>query len=267
MEKKIYYFSGTGNSFYYAHSLAKYLNLEEKSINEETDFDFSSKTIVLCFPNYYGRLPLSVANFLDKIICDNQTKFYVFVSSYKGNGDILEKVDKILKGKNTHLSFGCFIKSPNNNIVKMWTNTKSEFFNKNLLLKGKDKILSYVDLINKEIDKPYKVKNAKPKKYNSLSDFEFSQKLSQYGDKFMITSECIRCRMCELNCERKNIDFLEGILVWKDRCEGCLKCINTCPYDAIEFEGITRGKRRYKNPLVSIDEYGFYIKDEENGQD
>ena len=266
MEKKIYYFSGTGNSYYYAHSLAKQLNLEEKSINEEIYFDFSSKTIILFFPNYFGRLPLSVCNFLDKIICDESTKFYVFVSTFNKNGNILERVDEILHKKGIDLSFGCYIKSPNNNITKMWLNIKSENYNTKLLLKGKDKVLSYLDLINNEENKAYEKGNNKPKKYNILSNDEFSQRLNKFGDKFMITSECIRCRMCELNCEKKNITFIEGILIWKDQCEGCLKCIHSCPYDAIEFEGITRGKKRYKNPLAGIDEYGFYIKGEENEQ-
>lgn len=267
MEKKIYYFSGTGNSYYYAHSLAKHFNTNEISINEESDFDLKSKSVILCFPNYFGKMPISVYEFLNKISLDNFTKFYVFVSASSNNGNILAEVDTLLKEKSSHLAYGAYIKSPDNNVTKLWYRSKADIICKSILNRGKDLVLSYASLIENEQDMPYKKGNNKPLKYGKLTYKEFNEKLNAFGDKFMVTSECIRCRMCELNCDKKNIDFLEGVLVWKDKCEGCLKCINSCPYDAIEFEGITRGKRRYKNPIVSIDEYGFFLEDEEENNE
>ena len=264
MEYKVYYFSGTGNTYYYAYYLAKELNVEACNIYEEENYNLKGKTVILLFPNYFGRIPLGVEEFLDKIECDYSTTFYAFVSATKKNGNILEKLDSILQRKSTKVSFGSYIKSPNNNIISMWGKCTGPHQSIKLLNSGKTKILSYLSLIKDGKEEAYpKYKNMNPKKYAKLDTKEFKEKLSTFGDKFMLNGECIRCRMCELNCKRANIGFLEGILVWKDKCEGCLNCISNCPYNAIEFEGITRGKVRYKNPLVGIDEYGFYVKGEE----
>ena len=264
MEYKVYYFSGTGNTYYYAYHLAKLLNVKACSIYEEENYDLKESTIILLFPNYFGRMPLGIEEFISKIECDSSTLFYSFVSATKKNGNILEKLDDMLKEKGSRLSFGTYIKSPNNNIVSMWGKCTGLTQSIKLLNSGKSMVLSYLDLIKEGKSKAYpKYKNMSPKKYTMMDAKSYKDKLSTFGDKFMLNSECIRCRLCELNCKRANIGFLEGMLIWKDKCEGCLNCISNCPYNAIEFEGITRGKKRYKNPLVGIDEYGFYVKGEE----
>ena len=264
MEYKVYYFSGTGNTYYYAYHLAKLLNIKACNIYEETNYDLKESIVVLLFPNYFGRMPLGVEEFISKIECDSSTTFYAFVSATKKNGNILEKLDEMLKEKGSRLSYGTYIKSPNNNIISMWGKCTSLSQSIKLLNSAKDKVLSYLGLIKEGKSKAYpKYKNMNPKKYTMMGSNTFKTKLSTFGDKFMLNSECIRCRMCELNCKRGNIGFLEGMLVWMDKCEGCLNCISNCPYNAIEFEGITRGKKRYKNPLVGVDEYGFYVKGEE----
>ncbi|WP_424504784.1 4Fe-4S binding protein, partial [Psychrilyobacter sp.] len=35
-------------------------------------------------------------------------------------------------------------------------------------------------------------------------------------------------------------------------CEGCLRCINYCPFEAIEYKKYTRGKLRFKNKKIDI---------------
>ena len=88
----------------------------------------------------------------------------------------------------------------------------------------------------------------KKNKYTKISYKKYEEEIAKLGDHFMINSECIRCRMCQMDCVRENIDLIDGIITFKDKCEGCLACINNCPYGAIEYEDITRGRRRYKNP-------------------
>lgn len=258
MADYIYYYSGTGNSFYLASKFSKLFNIEAKNINECEKFEYDLDKVGLFIPSLFGRINEQVINFLNKLSFNN-TYIYVIVSAK--DGKCLKMIDEILEKKNTKISYGKYIDCPNNDIIRMFSKTLKDYKSKKLLDKAVKELDNIYDDIknNKVID--YK-ENNKLSKYKKLNNKEFYDKIRNFGDYFMVNDNCIRCGICEINCESKNITLQEGFPMWKDHCDGCLRCINMCPHNAIEFEGNTKDKRRYKNPYVDLDEYGIYLKDE-----
>ena len=66
------------------------------------------------------------------------------------------------------------------------------------------------------------------------------------GDYVEIDSDlCIGCGLCAEKCPQKNIEMKDGKPVWKAQCYQCLRCINACPRQAIQYGKGTEGRRRY----------------------
>jgi len=42
---------------------------------------------------------------------------------------------------------------------------------------------------------------------------------------------------------------------WQRHCEHCVACISWCPEKAINYGNKTQDRRRYRNPLVTVEEF------------
>ncbi|HAQ54924.1 MAG TPA: 4Fe-4S ferredoxin, partial [Anaerovibrio sp.] len=38
-----------------------------------------------------------------------------------------------------------------------------------------------------------------------------------------------------------------GYPVWQHKCVECLGCLHICPVEAIDYGGVTKGRRRYRH--------------------
>ena len=60
----------------------------------------------------------------------------------------------------------------------------------------------------------------------------------------MNTDKCVGCKSCmKIGCPA--ISMKDGKPVWKAQCYQCLRCINACPRQAIQYGKGTEGRRRY----------------------
>ncbi len=250
---KIRYFSATNNSKYYAYSLYEKLNKEVDDVSYEfidvSGEAFKNDVLILFFPILFQRMPISINNFINNSQFEN-TLIYVYAGSFDKLNMALIDLKAVLKEKDAIIASFKVVKVPNNNIIKMWAKPTGEFNASRILNKGRKEILKDIDKIkNKEIDDVNNLKiKYRKNKYTKISYKKYEEEIAKLGDHFMINSECIKCRQCQMDCIRENIDYIDGIIIFKNKCEGCLACINNCPYGAIEYEDITRGRRRYKNP-------------------
>ena len=250
---KIRYFSATNNSKYYAYSLYEEMKKEIDDVSYEfidiNGEEFKDDVLILFFPILFQRMPISLNTFISNSKFEN-TLIYVYAGSFDKLGMALIDLKNALKEKDATLASFKMIKVPNNNIIKLWGKATGEFSASIILDKGRNEVLKDIEKIkNKEKDDVNKIKiKYRKNKYTKISYKKYEEEIAKLGDHFMINSECIRCRMCQMDCVRENIDLIDGIITFKDKCEGCLACINNCPYGAIEYEDITRGRRRYKNP-------------------
>ena len=255
---KIRYFSATNNSKYYAYSMYQKM----KDDNEEVSYsfidingeEFSDDVLILFFPIIYQRLPLIISTFIENSKFDN-TSIYLYGTSFDKLSMALSDALTLLKDKDAKVLNFKILKAPNNNIIKLWAKASSEKSANRILDKSRDEVLKDIEKIkNKEkVDLNTLKCKYKNNRYTKVSYKKYEEELAKIGDGFMLNADCVRCRMCQMDCMRDNIDFIDGLIVFKDKCEGCMACINNCPYEAIEFEQITRGRDRYKNPKV-IDE-------------
>ncbi len=55
-----------------------------------------------------------------------------------------------------------------------------------------------------------------------------------FGKVFAADCRCNSCKLCAKQCPAKAIRDYNGQLRWKWNCEGCLRCINSCPKHSIQ---------------------------------
>lgn len=66
------------------------------------------------------------------------------------------------------------------------------------------------------------------------------------------TAECIGCGTCASVCPTNTVTIIGKHPVWQgDDCTECLACVHRCPEEAVEYGKISRGRRRYVNPILS----------------
>ena len=254
-KKTIFYFSGTGNSLQVSKDIASRLGdtelLSIPKIINNSEIKVLSEFIGIVFPVYMGGLPSIVADFIKKLSTDKST--YVFaVATFGGMpGNALKQVDALMKAPNTILNAGFTLNMPGNYIVmygaksdKMQTKFEEE----------KVKVQQIVDIIKEK--KNYGYKKSKmlidrvivPIFYKKMSSVHSMDKL------FLVKDNCTGCGVCEKVCAVKNIEIKNGKPSWKNNCEQCMACIQYCPNESIEYGEKTIGRKRYKNPNISLKE-------------
>ncbi len=67
-------------------------------------------------------------------------------------------------------------------------------------------------------------------------------------------TRCVSCSTCEKLCPTNTIVMENGHPAWQGGdCTECLACVHLCPAEAIDYGSISKGRRRYANPLLKTD--------------
>jgi len=253
---KVFYFSGTGNSFYVAKRIAAeqaqaevisipiFLNSNEKKLlNAE---------IVIVGPIYfYGIAPL-VLKFLETIEFENVQYFSAVFTAEFPNGLAINQLKEICKNKGLTLNSCFYIKMPTNYVIKSKMLPPASI--NSTLIKADQKIEKVVRIIKNKVD----FKERDLRLYAWVTDAEASHKhweldFRQFDSKFVSTQACTVCKLCEKKCPVGNITVTDKPH-WNGQCEACLRCINICPQKAIQYGQVTDGRERYFNPRIRINE-------------
>jgi ferredoxin len=254
----IYYFSGTGNSYYVAREISKKFNQSNlysiAALMSKPDFEITDKEIVIVCPLYFYAAPSLVLSFIDRLNANKINYLsFVFTAQFP-NGIAIQKIKKYCLNKNITVNSCFYLKMPTNYVIKSKMATSLEI-DKTITLADKklNKIIETINIKHTHFDKEYKIysliMNAE-KKHD-----EFHNTFSRFDTKFMCSDACNSCRLCEKHCPVENIIF-KGKPVWNGHCAACLKCINICPTNAIQYDyNATIGRMRYFNPKVKINEF------------
>ncbi|MDP4180401.1 MAG: EFR1 family ferrodoxin [Bacillota bacterium] len=251
----IYYFSGTGNSYYVASALQKKLKdcnmVAITQVYKNSQIDPESKRVGFVFPLYFQSMPKVVMDLVDKI---NLSKAeYVFAVVTRGGkgyqGGVLRHMKKLLKDKNVELNLGQYIQLPDNYLPIL--KVPKEAARKKMFMMAEGKIETIARSINSDSNI---MENEVASFLRPLMHNRFLKNLNSVDEGFYINEKCNSCGMCEKICKFDNIKLDNGKPKWQHNCQLCLACMNYCPVSAIEH-GRSKGKERYNHPAVPAKEY------------
>ncbi len=248
---KIFYFSGTGNTYYIINRLAKQLisygNIVDIVSCESNDTDVSEYDMVgIAFPIHTSKAPVTMERFLENIASNDIPLFGIVTSGYMA-GDVLYHYHKkfialgykpflyqnFVVGNNLHLPYLSPLKVLNEKIkpkriIKLQKSiiyTANNIDQEIVSLKGKDIFSKVFGIIQRSVGK-----------YHERVNFKgFHSDIS-----------CTKCMWCINNCPTKNIYIKEDTVTFKNDCIICMRCYNFCPVNSIQCTKHTENKNKYQ---------------------
>ena len=258
--KKVYYFSGTGNSYYVAKTISDALNAELCPIVSIKEGDtIEGDLLGFVFPVYESKPPKIVTDTLKNSAGIKARRIFGIATYGVALSSALKRFEKTLSEKGGSLSLGYGIKSP----VAMKPLGYTEEESTKLLSQAEEKITRILEEIGSsttgKIERTWILENGAilrqlPTivKLMRILLFQGSKSLE-----FQATEDCIKCRLCERICPVGNIVWDKNAPVFGDRCTSCFGCIQWCPASAIQF-GIyglnDLGIRNYHHPKVEAED-------------
>lgn len=283
MSVKIYYFSGTGNSFVVAKDIADKVKADLISIPKVMNMDkiqIDAESIGIVFPSYlaplYG-LPLIVERFVRKIA--NIEALHIFAVCTCGGYECvnalpsLNKLRQIITSCGGKLSAEYSTRLPMNNLDYDHIPIPITRDQEAIINRSKAEIDDICNRIIKKRGTKYKIaktlftlvmtplykmmrksvinalkEKAKEPMETQLKYFE----LIPLTDKSIIVDEkCTGCGTCAKVCPVNNIKIIDKKPVLQHRCEMCFACDEWCPSNAIHHWSRSEGVK-YHHPDVSI---------------
>ncbi|MDF1568553.1 MAG: EFR1 family ferrodoxin [Spirochaetaceae bacterium] len=251
MNKKLYYFSGTGNCAAVAGMAAE--KIEEMELipvpQAAGSGEISGGVIGIVCPIYMHFMPHIVLSLAKRIVKAD----YLFVI-YAGGGDLGSgdyRTKRLFKRRGLKLSALFNIPMPSNYAPYGAT---GEELKKQLLgdvEKRIDTVAAIVNNRNEHFDS---------RGTNFLNTFIYPGPLYRIGHKmiprmanmFSADDGCNGCGICEQVCPVHNISISEGSPTWASSCEQCLACLQWCPKEAIQYQDKTADVPRYHHPKITV---------------
>jgi|SRR6056297_424317 len=259
MKTKIYYFSATGNCLYIAKKLSENIdNTELVSITREfknKKINIKSNKIGFIVPVYAWGLPRIVEDFLKKITTIQADYIFGIASCAGTPGSTLKKLDKLIKKKGNKLNAGFVVTQKSYTLMESnlfmdimikIAGKMPETFNRRL-----DSVLDIIKSCQKhEIESSSKAANIFGAFIHKIA-LKFFKKA---GKDFWVNDKCNNCGICVDICPRNNIKLIDKNPSWENNCEFCMACLQWCPQEAIEYQDISKNKKRIHNENVKIDD-------------
>lgn len=274
MNTKIYYFSGTGNSFFIAKLLNDSLKDSEiipiVKLLKSSQKQVVAEKVVIVFPIHALTIPLPVREFLKEYDFSNVEYISAVATRLGLYFNDFERIDKLIKPQKLDSHF---IINMGNNDVKV----------KNYKCPTEDEIKVLEFIAKKEVDVITKIiKNngfSKEKDINYLLALPYGDirdkfiewlipKMMTFSkhiggvNYFYINSNCNGCSICSKVCLSEKIKMDENRPNWNKKilCHMCYACINYCPANAIQIRSIpgvpsfTHENERYSHPYADYKE-------------
>lgn len=265
----IFYFSGTGNTWWVSNALVDTLreneyqadaySIEKLAKGEANQIIEDCELVGFGYPIYGSDLPQIMKDFiisLDKV--DNRDSF-IFCTQHIWSGDGARAGLKYIKGKGFIVQWGEHFHMPNNICTTIigfypYTNDKNKI---NLTLaKTRQRVERFVDkIVNKHTYR--RGFNPISRVLGAFQRVPFIAIHNRLNDQIGTDEDtCIHCGKCELICPTQNIEFNDKEFSSQARCILCLRCYNYCPVSAITFMKLKHNKKRgepYKGPTPRFD--------------
>lgn len=234
----IFYFSGTGNSAWAARQLARLTGDTAYDITnlKELPKMVGAKQIGFVFPVYAWGVPEIMADFVKKLPAPEMFTFGVCTCGGDA-GLTMQQFSRLYP-----LSSSYSLLMPNNYILGSDTDDESEILQK--IAAARVELERMAQEIRRQ-EKVYRVhEGALAGVKSRLANFGFNR-FARSAKPFFAEDCCNGCGQCARNCPASAISLRDGKPVWAAQCFQCLRCINECPRQAIQYGKSTAGRRRY----------------------
>lgn len=255
----IFYFSGTGNSEYFARDLAKnqgdsLLCISDEIHRPENSFHYvlkAGEALSFVFPVYAWAPPELVLTFLDHLqieTADGQAPYVYAVCTCGGNaGNAMKVLEKHLSKQKLSLSSAFSALMPDNYIVMLEVESIERQQKK---FKEAAQLLIHINQVVK--DRQTGVFEVDRGTLPFLKTALVAPLMNRFGrdeKRFYATDACTGCQLCAEVCTARIITANRGEKpVWKGECNLCLSCIHRCPTKAIQYGRGTEKRGRYVHP-------------------
>ncbi len=255
----IFYFSGTGNSYYVASQIASRFGERLAPIarlmkNAADSYEYTlrdGELIGFVYPVYAWAPPKIVLDFISKLKLLNYKGQYVFSTATCGDdtGNSLKVLRKSLQKRALVLNAGFSVRMPNNYVFMM--DVDPERLKHEKLEAAEQEIDRICGAIaeRRAVDRD-RLALRFPGLKTALVNPLFNN-FAIHPRKFFADDKCTGCGICEKVCSNDNIR-VSGRPVWGNRCSQCFACLHYCPAKAVQYGRGTYKKGRYTNPNVKV---------------
>lgn len=263
MEKNyVYYFSGTGNSYYVAKRISEELEAILKPILllEKND-TLKAETIVFVFPVYDSKPPKKVTEIIENLT-NVKAEYVIAIATYGVSlSKALSHFKETLQKKDIILDRAYGVKLPHNAVGSIGF---TDLENNKTILDADKKVLSII-----ENTKTRSV--GEIEKSSIFEDIKVFIKLTPYlirflailiikgpkSLKFTVTDKCIGCNQCVEVCPVGNIKYSDGKVWFEENCLSCFACLQWCPSSAIHIGNYSLEEiyiKKYHHPKVKAED-------------
>jgi ferredoxin len=258
MSTKILYFTGTGNSLYAAKRLAAGLNPVEligmAGLPPTGEIRMmETERVGLVFPSYAFGLPKLVTEIVARLVVPETTFVFAVVTCGGHAGKTVPNLDNRLRERGIHLSAGFVLTAPGN--YTPLAGAPPEEKTRTLLNRLDHRIDEILPDILAKTASPLESDWFLLKLFSPVVSAGFLRSVHGSDRKFRAEETCTFCGLCAKVCPVGNIRQTgREKPQWQGHCQQCMACLQYCPVEAIQFGWMTKGRRRYRNPFITIEE-------------
>ncbi len=265
----LFYFSGTGNTWWCAKSLA--FHLEEMGIPtriesiEQTDTELTAKLVAqsdligLAYPIYGSDLPEIMKEFIDKSlpVLEESKPLFVFCTQLMFSGDGCYAYAPNLERKQYHITYSEHLIMPNNVCIKgsPFSYTNDPEVLAPVLKKAEKKLKRFARHIADE-SPTTKGSSYTARLLGLMQRKPYRKYFDRFRDVFSVDgNRCIDCGLCVRICPSQNLFYEGQTIKTKGVCILCTRCYNLCPVQAILYKNRAHPMKKglpYKGPCLEF---------------
>jgi len=253
MTGTIFYFSGTGNTFWAVETLcAMNKSFRAYSIEEELDIDLlieASDIVGFAYPIYGSDIPEPMKRFMKKCHSSQPKKTIIIVTQWVFSGDGSTTSREFLS-PNFILKQTIHLNMPNNISI-----TKFRWFfryttDPDIIARKLEKAQKKLEKFNKRIQLgEIKVTGDYPLAHwaANIQKLPYRKYYTRFlNDISFNSTRCTNCNYCVDHCPVGNLVKGETTPTAKGECVLCLRCYNYCPTSAVQYMGVDHMLERGK---------------------